>query len=640
MPEFGYAGEILKVALSDGKVTRLPTADYADKYIGGRGIAARLYWEMVPPGARVSDPENCLICASGPVAGFPGFAGSRWVTCGKSALLEQEAFTYSNLGGSWGVRLKYAGYDGIVVQGKAEKPVYIFIHDSSVEIKDASHLWGKTTFEAVDLLKAELGQGVSVLTLGPAAENSVAFATIFAEQGASGSGGIGNTMGSKNLKAIVVAGDKKTVAADPAGLRLIADRVRKMRDFKAAPSPWVVPGFTKTQACYGCGLGCERQVYPAENGRSYKALCQATLVYAQPAMRYSNQHKEAQLLGPRLCDAYGLDTAVMQGLIDLLGACHRQGLLREEDAGLPLAKFGSAEFIEALTRKIAFREGFGEILARGTIATAAAIGEGAQKMLGEFVATRGSETKDYDPRLFITSGLLYATEPRRPIQQLHQQSWVLRMWVNWRRGEKDAFFSTADFREAAARFWGSELAADFSTYEGKALAAKIIQDRTYAKESLVLCDFKWPMIWAKYEGGHVGDPALESQIYSAITGKRTDESGLNKIGERIFNLQRAIMLRQGWAGRQDDRLLDYLFETPLKEDELFIDRDCLLPGPGGEVISRKGKVVDREAFEKLKDEYYALRGWDTASGLPTPARLAELELGDVAADLQKRGLVK
>ena len=639
MPDFGYAGEILKVDLSDGKITKLPTSNYADKYIGGRGIAARLYWEMVPPNAKVADPENCFICASGPVAGFPGFAGGRWVACGKSALLDQEAFTYSNLGGGWGVRLKYAGYDGIAVQGKAEKPVYLWIHDGAVEIKDASHLWGKTTFETVDLLKAELGKSASVLTIGPAAENGIAFATIFAEQGASGSGGIGSTMGSKNLKAIVVAGEKKPSAADPAALRLLADHVRKMRDYKAGPRPWEIPGVTRPQACYGCGLGCDRQVYSGKDGRSYKSLCQATILYEQPVKAYSGPKIEVQQLATQLCDAYGLDSAVMQGLIDLVGACYREGILSEEAACLPLSKFGSAEFIESLTGKIAFREGFGDTLARGTIATAASLGEGAQKLLSEFVATRGSETKDYDPRLFITSGLLYATESRRPIQQLHEQSNILRMWLGWLGKQQNAFFTTADFREAAKRYWGSELAADFSTYAGKALAAKKIQDRTYTKESLVLCDFRWPMIWAKYEGGHVGDPTLENQIYTAITGKETDEAGFIKIGEKIFNLQRAIQLRQGWAGRKDDRLLDYLFEVPLRKGELFISRDCLTPGRDGEVLSREGKTVEREAFEKMKDEYYALRGWDV-NGLPTKARLEELQLGDIAADLQKQVLAK
>ena len=147
------------------------------------------------------------------------------------------------------------------------------------------------------------------------------------------------------------------------------------------------------------------------------------------------------------------------------------------------------------------------------------------------------------------------------------------------------------------------------------------------------------MIWAKYEGGHVGDPTLENQIYTAITGKETDEAGFIKIGEKIFNLQRAIQLRQGWAGRKDDRLLDYLFEVPLRKGELFISRDCLTPGRDGEVLSREGKTVEREAFEKMKDEYYALRGWDV-NGLPTKARLEELQLGDIAADLQKQGLAK
>jgi aldehyde:ferredoxin oxidoreductase len=641
MPELGYAGEILKVDLSDGKIEKLPTEAYADKYIGGRGIAARLYWEMVPHHVKTSDPENCLICASGPVAGFAGFAGSRWVVCGKSALWDPESFSYCNLGGGWGLRLKYAGYDGLVVRGKAERPAYIFIHDNQVEIKDASELWGKTSFEASDFLKAELGQGVNVLTIGPAAENGVVFATILAEQGASGSGGIGVTMGSKNLKAIAVSGDKRPRAADPAALSRLTDIVRKIKGNKSASSrDWIVPGFTKTQICYGCGLGCERQTYPGGDGRTYKALCQATIVYARINKESGEPQREIQLLATRLCDAYGFDTSVMEGIINFVGTCYRRGLLTEKSSGLPLADFGGAAFIEALAKKIAFREGFGDTLARGTIAAAASLGRGAQEILHDIVATRGSEGKDYDPRLFITSGLLYATEPRRPIQQLHEQSWTTRMWHGWLNREEGSFFSTTDFREVAARFWGGELAADFSTYAGKALAAKKIQDRTCAKESLVLCDFRWPVTWAYYEGGHVGDPSLESQLYTAITARKTDEAGLNEIGARIFNLQRAIHLCQGWAGRKDDRLLDYLFEVPLRKGELFISPDCLMPGPGGEVISREGSILDREAFEKLKDEYYALRGWDAASGLLTGARLAELGLNDVAADLKKRGMLK
>jgi aldehyde:ferredoxin oxidoreductase len=357
-------------------------------------------------------------------------------------------------------------------------------------------------------------------------------------------------------------------------------------------------------------------------------------------MEYYGKWNDVAMLANRLCDAYGLDTAVMMGLMQWLTACYREGLISEEETGLPLSKIGGPEFIETLTAKITRREGFGDILARGTIAAAKSVGRRAEELLSVAIATRESETKDYDARIMQTSGLLYATEPRRPIQQLHEVSLTLYLWLKWERGEADSFFSTDDFRRAAELFWGGAIAADFSTYEGKALAAKKIQDRTHAKESFVLCDLKWPMIWARYPGGHAGDPSMESQLLTAITGRETDEAGLNKTGERIFNLQRAILLRQGWQGRRDDCLLDYLFEVPLAKGEFHFSPDALIPGKDGAVISKVGAVVDREEFEKMKSEYYELRGWDVDSGLPTRARLEELQLKDVAAELAKQGLLK
>ena len=215
----GYAGEILVVDLATQKVSTLATVDYAGRFLGGKGIAARIYWEMVSPQTKAFDPGNCFICVSGPIAGFSGFAGNRWIACGKSAAGDPETFSWGNLGGRWGNSLKQAGYDGIVVQGKAEKPVYLYIHDSKTEIRDASHLWGKNAFEASDELKTKLGKGVSILSIGQAAENLVVFATLLADEGASGSGGMGSVMGLKNLKAIAVAGGRKPVAADPDTLR-------------------------------------------------------------------------------------------------------------------------------------------------------------------------------------------------------------------------------------------------------------------------------------------------------------------------------------------------------------------------------------------------------------------------------------
>ncbi len=634
---FGYAGEILKIDLSSGSVTALPTGPYAEKYLGGRGVAARLYWETVPPRAGAYDPENCLIAMTGPVTGFPGIAGGgRWQICGKSPVTEPEVFSYANLGEKWGTWLKYAGYDGLMVQGKAEKPCYLYICDGTVEIRDASALWGQSSFEVGDTLKEELGRDVSVLTIGQAAENLVPFATLITDDGSSGASGLGSVMGSKNLKAMVVAGDKKPAAAYPEKLKELAREIRRLR--KDAWKGWHedIPGKTKRRACYGCATGCFRKTY-REGGRNFKFFCQAVHVYWHPAHRYHGDGSETALLAIRLCDHYGLDTTVMQPLINWLYLCYREGLLGEEESGLPLSRFGSAEFIEELTGKIARREGFGEVLAKGPVRAAEKIGARARELTSEVVATYAGETRDYDPRLIPANALLYATEPRRPINQLHEKSHSLWLWLKWQQGDADGFLSHDDLVTMAQNFWGDARAADFTTHQGKPLAAKKIQDRTYAKESLILCDFLWPVLWVRFAEDHTGDPTLESRLYSTITGREIDEAGLNRIGERIFNLQRAILLRQGWPGREGDSLMDYIFDEPL--EGVFFNPECLVPGKDGQPVSRKGNRLDREDFEKLKDEYYTLRGWDVAGGLPTEDKLRELGLEDVAEDLKTRNLL-
>ena len=187
--------------------------------------------------------------------------------------------------------------------------------------------------------------------------------------------------------------------------------------------------------------------------------------------------------------------------------------------------------------------------------------------------------------------------------------------------------------ENAVKYWGGAAAADYSSYEGKALASRKIQDRTYAFESLVLCNARWPMTRNKANG-----PALAARIVSAITGRDIDEAGLEKIGERVFNMQRAVAIKQGWGGRERDNLLDYHYNEPVQY--LRYDRECKVPGKGGAVATRRGQVIERAEFEKMKDEYYRLRGWDEASGLQTKGGLEALNLGDVAAELGKTGLVK
>ena len=644
MGRFGYAGKILSVDLSSGKHIDLATSDYADDFLGGKGIAAKLFWDLTPPRTGAFEPDNCLICATGPVTGFFGLAGCRWVICGRSPARRPEAFSHGNLGGRWGPALKYAGYDALVVRGRAGTPVYLYLHDAEVQIRDARALWGLSAFDAADSLVAELGKGVSVLSIGPAAENLVVFATALADGGASVSGGMGSIMGSKNLKAIVVAGGARPVAAHPEKLQRIADRLKQTRGSTFnAPSPWAIPGLTRPENCYGCGVGCSRQSYVAENGRRFKSFCQATGVYSKPSFDYSGERDNVPLMATRLCDSYGLDTAVMAPLISWLIDCYAEGLLTEEQAGLPLSRAGSVEFIEALTRRISLREGFGDVLARGTLAAAETLGRRAEEITARYVGTRTNENRDYDPRLILTTALLLATEPRKPVAQLHAISGnTLISWTSWARGDKDSFFSTDDLRTVAARFWGGAIAADFSTYEGKALAAKKVQDRSCAQESLVLCDVHWPMqvTSAGSPTGHVGDPELEGQVYSAITGRETSGQELSRAGERIFNLQRAILLRDGWDGRNGDKILEYFLTSPLKTGDVFFNANAIMPGADGNIISRLGAVLDSGKFEEMKTEYYLLRGWDADTGFPTKARLSALGLGDVIGDLETRGLVR
>jgi aldehyde:ferredoxin oxidoreductase len=634
MADYGYAGKILKIDLTARKTTTISTSDYASKYIGGRGFGARLYWDMAPAEAKALSPENVISFVTGPFSGFDGtIAGNRWQVCGKSALSNPEAFSYGNLGGRWGMELKFAGYDAVAVQGKADSLVYIFIHDGEAEIKDASHLRGMTTYDTIDAIKAELGGEAIVATTGPAGENGVLFATIYGEGGASGSSGLGCVMGSKNLKAIAVKGSRKPVAANPERMQQIVERLKAARGpRRERPSVFGVPGVTTQQACYGCEAGCGRHMYPGEKNRAYKSFCQATNSFKKAVLDHYGKWNPAQLLGVRLCDANSLDSAVMEPIVNWLISCYKNGVITEQMTGLPLSQAGTPEFIEEVVRKITQREGFGDLLSQGVMAAAEKIGPRAVGLAHEFVHTRSGECKDYDPRMFITTSLMYATEPRRPIQQLHGISFALMAWLPFARGDKNATFTTDDFKALAGRFWGSEVACDFSTYAGKALAAKKVQDRAYIKDSLMVCDLAWLSQPAN-------DPGMEAEIYSAITGNEMDQAGLYLAGERICNLQRAVQLRLGWGGRKNDHMVEHMYTEPLEKGSVFYNEDALVPGPGGKIISKLGCVVDRQAFDKLLEEYYQLRGWNTSSGLPEAATLKRLGLDDVAVDLKARGLM-
>jgi aldehyde:ferredoxin oxidoreductase len=309
--QFGYAGRVLRVDLSTGSVTPMSTAPHAERFLGGRGIAEKIYWDEVPPEVGAFDPENRLIFALGPLAGFKGISGTRWLICGKTSLTSPEHFNYCNLGGDWGARLKRAGCDALVVQGKADRPSYIFFNDGSVEIRDASALRGKSAVETREILKAELGSDVSVVATGPAGENLVVFASVLADKDASGSSGMGAVMGSKNLKAVAVKGSGEVRAAD---LRRYQELARYARELRKGFDMGITPGTDqdmklKKDYCWGCTGGfCFRGKYTASNGKTGKYMCGSATFYVLRARKYYGESNEVPFLASMICNEYGVDT--------------------------------------------------------------------------------------------------------------------------------------------------------------------------------------------------------------------------------------------------------------------------------------------------------------------------------------------
>jgi len=636
--EYGYAGKILRVDLTSGHITTMPTMDYADKFIGGMGVAARIYWDEASPDVSAFAPENPLIFVTGPACGFSGIAGSMWQVHGKSPLTIPEHFCYGNLGGTWGAQLKFAGYDGILIEGKSERLSYLLIDGDTILVQDATSLKGKGAVETRQILKRELGESVKVAAIGPAGENMVAFANIIADDDSSASGGMGAVMGSKNLKVVVVRGQRRPAAARPEKLQELARHLRRLKEEAKEADFGLIPGpKMKKQLCYGCISGCHRAVLEAVNGDQGKYMCQSGIFYQYRAQRYYGKWNEVPFYANRLCDNCGIDTRVMETMLAWLIRCFRAGILTEENTTLPFSKFGSLEFIEALVRMISLREGLGDILAQGTVGAANNLGSEAKALITDYVIHSTGQAFDTDPRMDIITGLLYVMQPREHAA-VNTISGSVGKWREWVKGVEGAYLSTDVLQAITQKLFGSVNVVDFSTDEGKAFAVKQIQDRWSVRESLILCGFAWPIVDVAWSDKHLGDPTLENQVFSAVTGKEVDEEGVNKMGEAIFNLRRAIFAREGRKGRESEVLPEIFYTRPYR-DRVNPEDPCLMPGRAGEVISKKGAVVDRERFEKLKDEYYQLRQWDIASGIQKKSTLDELGLHDIVVNLEQKGLV-
>ena len=618
----------------------LNTMDYADRFLGGRGIATRIYWEEVGPSVSAFDPENRLILMSGPLGATGAQGASRFEVVGKSPMLMPEGFCYGNLGGFFGPYLKRAGYDGIVISGRAEKPVYLQIHDGKAQISDASLLWGKGVYDVRDILKEKYGKNVRFVTTGVAGENMCRSANLMTDNEGSATGGFGAVMGSKNLKAIAVLGTGNPLVARPGELQELNKLTIQLnrRDPLLAPFPEKQVRRTGKAPCYQCGLDCKyRNSFRTGSGKEVVRKCQSMFVYFPWVMGRPGESAETAVDATGICNDLSICTMEMYNIIQWLDRCHTSGYLSDRDTGLDTSKLGTLEFFANLANMIARRDGFGDILAEGLLRAGEKLGEEAKAHFSKEVSGVG-DGATYSAREYLMNGLLYALEPRQPIAMLHEISWLIGLWVMNQADPKSSPVTSEVFRTAATKFWGNQKAWDLNTHEGKAMAAAKIIDRTCVKDSLLLCDSVWPMMVSWNTPDHVGDPTLESRLFSAVTGIETDETELNQYGERIFNLQRGVLLREGWRPEVDDVPEEFNFVDPV--ETVFMNPDVIVPGPGGEVISRKGQTLDRGEFEEMRLEFYGLRGWDAESGLQKAETLERLGLPELLQDLNRIGLIK
>jgi len=630
----GWMGKILQVDLSSSGISEIPTQPYAEKYLGGRGVASRLYQEKVTPEVKAFDPENRLIFMTGPLLATGAQGAARMSVSGKSPMAYPEGYCYGNMGGLFPAELKKAGWDGIVIDGRADKPVCLSINNDKVELLDASSLWGQGAYKVEEMLKQEHGDKIRFATTGIAGENLVRTAVIFGSQEAAVTAGFGAVMASKNLKAIIVRGTGSPTVANPAKLKELNRYTLKLKNtLSLAITPRI--GMTNhghvlkevgQRHCYQCGLVCSKYIYRFGNDPELEGLrgCQAMEYYLPWTFGHEDEPMKTLFDAPTLANDYSIGTFELQHMVDWLYACHKAGVLSEAETGLPLSKTGTREFLEKLLYIIAHREGFGDILAEGMMRVRDKVSDKAKAMFFHSIAPIG-EHDGVPPRAFIPHALLYPFEPRMHPITVHEMGYVRMPWTMNQADPKSTPVTPGNFLKIARAFWGSEAAADQTTYEGKAMAARNIQNRTYLRDSLGLCDFVWPIIYSLSTPDGVGDPKLEGRIFNAVTG--IDAAELGTYAERIFNMQRIIMVVEGHKVPEDDHPPEFNFTEPLMFG--VHGGKMIMPGPGAKPVDMTGNILDRDKFLGMLKEYYQLRGWDEKTGLPTKKTLASLGMEDM-----------
>jgi aldehyde:ferredoxin oxidoreductase len=629
----GWCGKILRVDLSSETITELDTQPYAQRFLGGRGIATRLYWEHIPASTGAFDPANHLIFMTGPLTATGAQGASRFEVVGKSPMLMPEGFCYGNMGGYWGAALKRAGFDGLIVSGKADRSVYLFISDGKATLEDATDIRPEGVTQVGEYLKKKHGSKTHFITTGPAGMNLCRSANLMTDNEGSATGGFGAVFGSKNLKAIAVVGTQSPTVSNSEALKelnRITIQLNK-RDTSFNPYPPDQISRKGKASCFQCGLDCVmRSTYRTKSNKEVVRKCQAMFVYFPWVMGQPGEPAETALDATGLCNDLSLCTMEMANIVQWISTGYKKGYLSDAQTGLEIEKIGTWTFFENLCNMIAYRKGFGNILAEGLLRAGEKLGPDAKVLFANEVAGVG-DGATYSAREYLMNGLLYAFEPRQPIAMLHEVSRTIGMWVMNLQYPGSTPVSSNAYRKATAKFWNHDKAWDLNTHDGKAMAATRIMDRTYVKDSLGLCDSCWPLMFSHHTEDNVGDTTLEVRTFNAVTGNNLNEIGLLKFGERIFNQQRAILFREGWNPEKDDMVHEFNFTDPVQS--VFMNSDVLIPGEGDTVLSRKGQTLDRGVFKTMRDEFYQLRGWNPETGFPTAEKLHELGLSDLGEEM-------
>jgi len=661
----GWAGKILKVNLTEKAITEEPTIPKYEKFIGGVGIGFKVMWDEVPPAADAFDPENRLVFATGPLVGTEAPGATRTAVVSKSpqvyehSVPERSLTTSSVMGGPFGPELKFAGYDAVVIHGRSAEPVYLWIHDGQADIRDATNLWGLDAYETPRRIREELQDGyVQVAATGPAGENLVRAACVVSRgrgDHAAAQGGFGAVMGSKKLKAIAVRGTQGMAAmkiANPNEFRdIVKEALHLLTPLACNPnSMFWNPGVDPHSASHfgqwqkvdiGKFMSPELKVHHMGRTGDCPLLCYDQ--YDVPGIGMGAvmcSKYNAGVLGVGSIDGfrakdfgdrYCINVMDLHLMIPWLRSLYRKGVLTEEGTGIPFSTDPGEPFVRALFDKIAFREDFGDTLAEGTVRAAKKLGVYdalCKEELAEFLALPPELLASWcsygghgfcgecDPRNWIAMGVYNAVHHREPSVTSY---WPL------------AHYSSLPIemqKAIAAEVYGSEDAihpqGESKYCQAEARAAAIEAQRCCIKDALITCAWSWPMYVSPYEErtpAYMGDTSLESRLFSAATGIDTTEDELDRAGERIHNLMRAVMVKEMGTGdmRHDhDVLPDHFFDNPS-------------PSSGA-------PPVDREKFDELKGMYYQLKGWDER-GLPTRLKLEEIDLKDVADDLQGCGLL-